>query len=489
MESGATVSSTGFGASVAGNIAYRATVNAGDRFAASAENRATFKAGDRAAVKAEDRATVTAEARRNANAGDLATVKTEYLATVRAEDRATLNAVDRATVNFEARTIVKAEDRTTVNIEDRASVNAEVRTYVNAEDRATVKVEVGAAVNTEAGATVIAEAWETANAGDESAVEPAVRLARSRALFHGLDGTRTERTKDARPLAGMEPEQQPLETARIKLRNLARLERLRGPPNNHANEMNQRLSDEVSATDKGLNSLRTSSANGVCAGAVGVSVATPREGLLAKRGEARALARIDPQEMLREVSKRNREKRMALRAIRRQPKRAADARNDVQEMLKEIGKRNREKRMALRAIRRHPKRATDALKNADMELQEAIDGLASRAFCRLPSDEAIQKQLRARREDAEALAKVDPQERARDMARINRARRVAVCAIQRQRREMLLRERAKLSAARCSPLLSRGRNKWNEAKARACRRKAGILDTTIGASGVKRSQK
>ncbi|CAM9408627.1 unnamed protein product, partial [Laminaria digitata] len=437
-----------------------AIAKAENRAAVNAEARATINAEHRAAANAEDRATVKVEDGANAKAEHRAAVNAEALATVSAEDRATVNAKPRATVNVEDRATVIVEAPTTFKAEDRATVTVEARTTINADYRATVKVEALATVNAEDGATVSAE---------DSAAYAAASSARSPAQYRLLHSVRTERRKDVPDLSRWDPERNTWAVATC-WRNSERLLRL---PEYHAAEVERKLYDEVTAIDEELRVCRMSFLQGVCTAGAGLALIRQREEeLLARREDALALARMDLQEMLREVGKRNRAKRMAVRLIYRRPRHAViesavlrEAMDDIaarllgvpdscedstktvrarrelagalaamdrQERAREIARMFRAKRIAARVLHRHPRGAADDLKKAAMKPQTDMDVIAAGILHGLDSAEVSQDGVRARRELARALTGIDPQERAREIARRNRAKRIALRLLPRQ---------------------------------------------------------
>ena len=508
IESGARVRSTKLEVSVTRNMVDGATAKPKERATVGVEDRAAVNAKARGTVNAEDCATFDAENRATVKVELGSTVKAEYRATANAAARAAANAEDRATVDAEARARVNAEARetvyaedgatvivaapATVKAEDRAAVNAEARPTVDAQDRATVKVEAPATVNAEARATVNVE---------DSSVNAAMRLARSRALFRQLDSTRTARRKDARALTTMDAEQKTLEFASRRI-----LRRMRVVQKDHADEIRQKIFHEVRAIDSKLSLSRMSMVNGACADAR-VAVARQQEELISSKKDALSLARMSDREMLREVGKRNRAKRIAILDTRRRQKHAAKTNREAlqamaasisvsrdpedrarerelthalckinpQERAREIAKVFRANRIAKRALQRHKRRASD----------KAMDDVAARILRGRHSTEATPN-IGATRELSCTLTEMVPQERAREIARMFRANRSAACAIQRQRRKTQAKERAKLSPGRYSLSLVRVRNQWHAvaAEARACQGEAGILDAIIGTSGV-----
>lgn len=115
--------------------------------------------------------------------------------------------------------------------------------------------------------------------------------------------------------------------------------------------------------------------------------------------------------------------------------------------MEQQAKKNRAKRMALRAIARRRRRAGDDSEVAKMKAQIALDDIVARILRGLDSGEHTKEGVRARRELSRALTEMGPQDRAREIARMFRANRVAICFVQRQRRVAQAKERSKNSAA------------------------------------------
>ena len=516
MELGAVVDSTGSEGGVFGGMVVRATVKAEERATASVEARTTVKAEDssasnakvvvRARVKDEERAAVGAKAHGLVHAGglsagnasmvDRAHVKVEERATVSTEARTTVNAgdilggnantIDRATVSPEDRATVSAEDRatvmtengarigngTTVKAEERASVNVEVRTSFGADDhsvgnanmvdRVAVKVDSHIAVRT--------KGYSVRNAG--------AHLPRFGALVRDIGGTREERRAHAQAVASQKWSE-------------------------ISDEKTRRISDELNEIERRLNDYhkKVAAMNRGCADDLGVAGAWIDARFAVRSEVARVLGRTDPEERQRDVSWRNRARRMALLTINRHSRHAtADAnmeidrvhgRMDAEERPREVSRRNRARSTALGTINRHSRHAAAEANNMEVDREHGrmdpeerqmeigrsnrAKRMASRAIYRYSRHAAAgannmtldrealmyainarvadgQDQAEARQQEIQQLsgawAKMDPQQRAREVAKVRRTVRMDACAVQRQQRKALARAMAEKSAAR-----------------------------------------
>lgn len=220
--------------------------------------------------------------------------------------------------------------------------------------------------------------------------EAEARLAKFRSLVRNLDVTPREKRVYARDIANLDPEQQALVLAKI---NRERRDGDGGGEAFHRRliEVKQRLSQEVRAIEEELTINRISGTNDASTR----EAEARNEELLAKRDAARDLALLNPEEMVRKFSRRNRARRAAIRAGQRQRRRAADE------------ARANEKRM---------ERARKIF----------ADGIAARSSGGLDSPEAGQEVLRVRRADVRALPDLDSRRLATEVARLSRARRFAI---------------------------------------------------------------
>ena len=229
-----------------------------------------------------------------------------------------------------------------------------------------------------------------------AAAEAKARLAISRSLLRSLDATPREKRGHAREIVCLDPEQQALAVARI---NWERRDGVDGREGfqRRFNEVKQRLSHEVRSTEQEVIANRISATNGAS------TRSTRNEGLLGKRKEARDLALLGPEEMVRRVFGRNKAGRTAIRAGQRQRRRAADE---------------------ARANKKLMKRAREIFE----------EGMAARSSDGLDSAEAGQDALRVRRAGVRALLGLDSPRLAREVARMSRARRFAILLDQRERK-------------------------------------------------------
>ncbi|CAM9764205.1 unnamed protein product, partial [Laminaria digitata] len=243
--------------------------------------------------------------------------------------------------------------------------------------------------------------------------EAEARLAESRSLFRSLPDTPREKRGRARDIVKLEPEQQELEVARINREKPDGVGAEEGFQR-LSSEVKQRLSDELRTIEQELATNRISFTNGVSTGGAGEAEARNEE-LLAKRDTASDLALLNPEEMAREVTRRNRARRGAILAGQRQRRRAADD---------------------LKANENKAKRAGEIY----------WEGVAPRPSGGLDSAGAGQEEaFRVRQADVRALAGWESRRMAREVARTSRARRFAILLGLRNR--SLKRAAAEASAA------------------------------------------
>ncbi|CAM9988135.1 unnamed protein product, partial [Laminaria digitata] len=218
-------------------------------------------------------------------------------------------------------------------------------------------------------------------------------------LYGERDPTPRDRRGQARghvrALALMGPNERRLKVAKIRgekraaegLRGLS--SRLNGFASRRASELKQRLSDEMHSIDKQLVANRTSYVNGGCTDGVGSAVAVQKD-LMARRKIARAVAELHPWDMAREFAKRNRARRSALLVARR--RRRSCGANESIAIKKEVIEIDRSTAVTNGGVGAPPPDGV-GLEDSDED-----------------KDEAGEEEVRARREDARALAWVDSRE-------------------------------------------------------------------------------
>ena len=471
MESGAVVHSMGSEGSVVGGMVVRATVKPEERSTVSVAARTTIKAEDRSAanakivvrarVKDEERATVGAKAHGlvnaegrsagNASKVDRAHVKVMERATVSTDARTTVNAgniltgnainntIGRATVSPDDRATLMAENeakigmRTSVKAEERATAYVKVRTTFGAEghsdgnanmvDRVTVKAEERTTVEVEDHIAVKTEDYSAHNAG--------AHLPRSGALVHDIDGTRKERREHAQAVASQ------------KLLELS-------------DEKNRRISDELREIDRRLNDyqMKVSAMDRGCADDGGVAGSWIGGRLFATSEVALVLDEMDPEERQREVGRMNRARRMASRTIYRHSRHApADAKKMFDRVLgrmmeefgREMCRKNLARRSASRTIDRHSRHAVGDANKAAFDREALIYSINARVADGQDLAGARQQEIQ---QLSGAWAKMNPQRRAREIARVRRAIRMDACTVQREQRKALARAMSEESAAR-----------------------------------------